>query len=300
MKKIIIKFLMVFTGCLFTLFSYAEISLPAIVSSNMVLQRNTSISLWGWADAGENFIITASWLKNPLNISADNEGDWKVNVQTTNSKEPQSIKIKSAKQEILLENILFGEVWLCSGQSNMGMTVSGNVGQPVYGSQQAIAHAVNTNLRLFTVENQASLSPNEKLGDYKGWQSADPENVKDFSAVAYFFGKELQNILDVPVGLIHTSWGGSLIEAWMSKEVLASIKEVDLSDVDLKRGNRFPTVLFNAMINPLIPYTIKGAIWYQGEANASQPQQYKLLFPAMVKDWRNVGALETFLSIMFR
>ncbi|WP_373493652.1 sialate O-acetylesterase, partial [Aquiflexum sp.] len=103
-----------------------------------------------------------------------------------------------------------------------------------------------------------------------------------------------QEILDVPVGMIHTSWGGSLIEAWMSRETLGSIKEVDLTDVDLDRGNRFPTVLFNAMINPLIPYTIKGALWYQGESNREEPETYKKLFPAMVKDWRTRWGIGNF------
>lgn len=265
---------------------FAEVKLPSIVSSNMVLQRNTTITLWGWADAREKLIITASWLRDPLSISADNAGDWKVGVQTTNSKAPQTIRIKSSTQDILLENILFGEVWLCSGQSNMEIPVSGYFGQPVFGAQQAIVYASNENLRLFTVEHQASTEPKKVVVKYTGWQSASPESVKEFSAIAYFFGQQLQDILDVPVGLIHTSWGGSLIEAWMSNEILSSIQAVDLKDVDLNRGNRFPTVLFNAMINPLIPYTIRGAIWYQGEANASRPEQYKLLFPAMVKDWR--------------
>jgi len=296
MKKSITKlfFFLILAGLLITSTSYAEIKLPAIVSSNMVLQRNTTITIWGWADPNEEIAIIASWLKNPINIAADKAGDWKIEVQTTDSKEPQTIKIKSTDTDILLENILFGEVWLCSGQSNMEIPVSGYLGQPVFGAQQAIVNAGNENLRLFTVEHQASTQPQNELGKYKGWQSANPESVKEFSAVAYFFGMQLQDILDVPVGLIHTSWGGSLVEAWMSKEILSSIQEVDLNGVDLNRGNRFPTVLFNSMINPLIPYTIKGAIWYQGEANASKPEQYKLLFPAMVKDWRTRWGISDF------
>lgn len=264
----------------------AKIKLPAIVSSNMVLQRSTTIILWGWSDAKEKISLSTSWLKEPVDIIADNKGNWKVRIQTTDSKKPQTVRLKSSSSNIFLENILFGEVWLCSGQSNMTMPVKGNFGQPVFGSQQAIATAGNNNLRLFTVERKASLVPETDLGKYIGWQSASVDNVKDFSAVAYFYGQQLQEIMDVPVGMIHTSWGGSLIEAWMSNEMLSTIQKVDLGNVDLNRGNRFPTVLFNAMINPLIPYTIKGILWYQGEANASRPQQYKLLFPAMVRDWR--------------
>ncbi|HSU49896.1 MAG TPA: sialate O-acetylesterase [Segetibacter sp.] len=272
----------------------AKIKLPAIVSSNMVLQRNTTITIWGWSDAKEKIVISASWLKVPVNVVADKAGAWKAQIQTSGNKEPQTIRLKSAGSNILLENILFGEVWLCSGQSNMTMPVKGYFGQRVTGAQQAIATAGNNKLRLFTVQQQASTEPQKELGKYTGWQSAGPESVKEFSAIAYFFGKQLQEFLDVPVGLIHTSWGGSLIEAWMSNESLSPIQTIDLSKVDLARGNRFQTVLFNAMINPLIPYTIKGALWYQGEGNASKPEQYKTLFPAMVNDWRQRWGIGNF------
>ena len=291
--KVLLCFL-ILSGLFYTKTSYAEVKLPAIVSSHMVLQRNTSITLWGWADAGEKLVITTSWLKDPMDVVADKAGDWKVEVQTTGTKEPQTIRIKSPDSDIFLENILFGEVWLCSGQSNMEQPVKGYFGQPTFDSQEAIVKANNGNLRLFTAELQADTLPLTDLKEFRGWQSATPEGVKEFSAVAYFFGKQLQDILDVPVGMIHNSWGGSLVEAWISHEVLSSIQEVDLADVDLRRGNRFPTVLFNAMINPLIPYTIKGALWYQGEANASQPEKYKTLFPAMVNDWRTRWAIGNF------
>lgn len=274
--------------------SYAEIKLPGIISSNMVLQRNTWVTLWGWADAGEKIILSASWLSEEIKIAANNTGDWEVRIKTTDSKAPQSIQLTNAKSDIRLENILFGEVWLCSGQSNMEQKIKGYYNQPTFGAQQAVTTANNNNLRLFNVELWAAETPQDTLGKYKAWQSASPESVKEFSAIAYFYGQQLQQILDVPVGMIHTSWGGSLIEAWISNDVLSTLKEVDLSEVDLKRGNRFPTVLFNAMLNPLIPYTIKGALWYQGEANASRPEEYKKLFPAMVKDWRTRWSIGDF------
>ena len=271
---------------LFESTSFAEVKLPAIVSSNMVLQRDTTITLWGWADAGEDISISASWLDKRIRISADTLGKWQVEAQTTGSLVPQTIRIKSKTSDILLENILFGEVWLTSGQSNMEQSVQGYIGQPTFGSQEAIVHAANNNLRLFTVAKEADTAPREDIGAHTGWQSATPVSVKTFSAVSYFYGQQLQQILGVPVGMIHSSWGGSLVEAWMSKESLSPIKEIDLTGLDLELGNRFPTVLFNAMINPLIPYTIKGALWYQGESNASRPEEYEKLFPAMVEDWR--------------
>jgi len=286
MKRVSLIILIATIQLLFIQTVHAEVKLPALVSSNMVLQRNTTVVLWGWADAEERISIDASWLKAPMDLKADNEGNWRVEVKTTNSKQPQSIKIKSETSNVVLENILFGEVWLCSGQSNMEQPVKGFYGQPTFGSVISIANSNNPNLRLFSVDKVASMTPLKNVENYSAWQPASPESVAGFSAIAYFYGQQLQEILDVPVGMIHTSWGGSLIEAWMSREILSSIKEVDLTDVDLNRGNRFPTVLFNAMINPLIPYTIKGVLWYQGESNRNEPETYKKLFPAMVKDWR--------------
>jgi len=249
MKKKLFIFLLIFSVSIFTTLAFAKVSLSGIISSNMVLQRNTKVSILGWADAGEKIMIRTSWLKEPLHVKAASTGDWKIILQTTNSKKPQSIWISCNKQTIALTNILFGEVWLCSGQSNMEIPISGYMGLQVYGAQEAITDAANDNIRLFTISNQASLTLLNKLRVYKGWQSASAASVKDFSDIAYFFSKHLQKVLGVPVGLIHSSWGGSLIEAWMSKESLGAIKHFDLNNVDLKRGNCFPTVLFNAMIH---------------------------------------------------
>jgi sialate O-acetylesterase len=132
-----------------------------------------------------------------------------------------------------------------------------------------------------------SKTPLADVEKYTPWQEASAENVADFSAVAYFFGQQLQEILDVPVGMIHTSWGGSSVQAWISKEVISEYQEVNLDDVDItERTNHIPTALYNAMIHPLVPYTIQGALWYQGESNRMEPEVYKELFPAMVQDWR--------------
>jgi len=265
----------------------AEVKLPAIVSSNMVLQRNTTVKLWGWADVNEKITIKPSWLEQELNIVADNDGNWSIDVETTNSKKPQIITIISDDSDITLENILFGEVWLCSGQSNMQQPLKGYNGQPTFGAAMAVAKSDNPNLRLFSVDRVGSKIPLEDIDKFTAWQQASPDNVLDFSAVAYFFGKQLQEILDVPVGLIHTSWGGSSVQAWMSKEVISSYQEVNLDDLDItERTNHIPTALFNSMIHPLTSFIIKGVLWYQGESNRNEPDNYKKLFPAMVKDWR--------------
>lgn len=267
---------------------HARVKLPAIISSNMVLQRNTTVTLWGWADAGEKISIEASWLKEPLQVKADKEGNWRIQVKTTDSKAPQTITIKSKTSNITLDNVLFGEVWLCSGQSNMQQSLNGYRGEPTFGAAMAIAKSRNPNLRLFTVHRVGDKTPTKDVKEYTAWQQASPENVADFSAIAYFFGQQLQEILEVPVGMIHTSWGGSSVQAWISSEVLGSYQKIDLSGVDITQSTQhIPTALFNTMIHPLIPYTIKGALWYQGETNRTEPQKYKELFPAMVKDWRS-------------
>jgi len=273
---------------------YAKVKLPAIVSSNMVLQRNTTVKLWGWADANEKITIKTSWLKKSISIQADAEGNWNCEAKTTNSKEAQRIIIKSKDSNIALENILFGEVWLCSGQSNMEMPMKGYAGQPIFGSAEAVAKANNPNLRLFSVTRvSGSKTPLKDANKYSPWQQATPETVLKFSAVGYFYGQQLQEILDVPVGLILTAWGGSSVQAWMSNESLSKFQTIDLTNRDISvKPNAIPTALFNSMLNPLIPYTIKGAIWYQGESNVDQPAKYKELFPAMVEDWRrrwNIG-----------
>ena len=296
MKKIV-KSILFSSFCLLAIQAVnAKVKLPAIVSSNMVLQRNTTIKLWGWADANEKITIKTSWLKASITIQADADGNWMTDVKTTNSKDQQTITLKSITSNILLENILFGEVWLCSGQSNMEMPMKGFFGQPTYGSAEAIAKSNNPNLRLFTVAKiSGAKTPLKDVEKYSAWQQASPESVVNFSAVAYFYGSQLQEILDVPVGLIHSSWGGSSVQAWMSTEVLSPFQKVDLTDVDVKdKPNQIPTALFNSMINPLISYTIKGLIWYQGESNRENPEMYKKLFPAMVEDWRKRWAIGEF------
>jgi len=287
MKRVVFLLLITVVQLLNLLSIHAEVKLPAIISSNMVLQRNTTVVLWGWADAKEQITINTSWLNELMNIQADIDGSWKIKVETTNSREPQTIRLKGKTTTILLENILFGEVWLCSGQSNMQMPVMGNQGQPVYGSSMTIAKSNNTNLRFFTVDRVGSKTPLIDVEKYTAWQQATPQSVSNFSAVAYFFGQQLQEILDCPVGLVHTSWGASTVQAWTSLEMLSAYQSINLDDVDItKSTNHITTALFNGVINPLIPYTIKGALWYQGESNRTEPENYKQLFPAMVKDWR--------------
>ncbi|MEQ8239407.1 MAG: sialate O-acetylesterase [Cyclobacteriaceae bacterium] len=274
--------------------AWAELKLPAIISSDMVLQRNTEVTLWGWSDQ-KKVTIKVSWLKDKVETKADKEGKWEVKISTTDSRASQSIIISDEKSQVALENVLFGEVWLCSGQSNMEQPVKGFNAQPTFGTLDALMKSANPNLRLFTVKRASSKVLSDNLEENEPWQEATPQSVSDFSAVAYFYGQQLQEFLGVPVGLIHTSWGGSSVQAWMSEEALSPHQEIDLTDVDMTKGTqRIPTVVFNAMVNPLIPYNIKGVIWYQGESNRSDPEGYKTLFPNMVADWRSRWAIGDF------
>ncbi|WP_177190087.1 sialate O-acetylesterase [Flagellimonas taeanensis] len=253
----------------------------------MVLQRNAQVAVWGWASANANIIINTSWMESPIEVKADNNGHWSIKLTTTNTKEPQSIEIKESGSSIILDNVLFGEVWLCSGQSNMEQSFKGYTGQPTFGALTALSNASNPNLRVFSVEHHGSKTPLDHLNGYRPWQEASPETIRDFSAIAYFFGQQLQEILDVPVGLVLTSWGGTEIQSWMAKDALEGYQPVDLEEVDINQNTKhIPTVLFNAMVNPLVPYTVKGMLWYQGESNRLEPQRYRQLLPAMIKDWR--------------
>jgi len=279
---------------LFVLFSlafsatvYAKIKLPEIVSSNMVLQRNTKITLWGWAHANEEITIKMSWIAEPVKLNADGDGNWRIEVNTTNSKDTQNINLKSKQSNITLDNILFGEVWLCSGQSNMERPVHIYQKEPVYAT--ILAEADNPNLRLFQINKSGSKTLLNELKNYKGWEEASSKNIVSFSAVAYFFGKKLQETLDVPVGLIQSSYGASTIQSWINEETLSKYEEISIDEALFnKTPNKVPTVLFNAMINPIIPFAIKGTIWYQGEANRQEPEHYKKLLPAMVESWRSL------------
>lgn len=265
----------------------AQIKLPELFSSHMVLQRNAQVAVWGWANANGHVSINASWMERPMGIKADKNGYWSTKLTTTNTREPQSIEIKGSGSSIILDNVLFGEVWLCSGQSNMEQSFKGYTGQPTFGALAALSNARNPNLRVFSVEHHGSKTPLDHLNGYRPWQEASPERIRDFSAIAYFFGQQLQEILDVPVGLILTSWGGTEIQSWMAKEALETYQTVGLEEVDITQNTKhIPTALFNAMVSPLVPYTVKGMLWYQGESNRLEPQRYRQLFPAMVKDWR--------------
>jgi sialate O-acetylesterase len=280
-------------GFFTSLNSNAEVKLPAIFCSNMVLQQQSEVAIWGKATANSSIRVSTSWNNKSYSTRAGADGNWKVKVSTIKAGGPYEITISDGKS-LKLTNVLLGEVWVCSGQSNMEMPVKGFNNQPIVGSGESIAQCSNPNIRLFTVKKTTSLTP---LDDFTGqWNLCEPENVGGFSATAYFFGLMLNKVLNVPVGLINTSWGGTRIEPWISKSGNQKFDFVKLPEESqaAKINQQTPTVLFNAMINPMVGYGIRGAIWYQGEANASAPGEYQKLMPGLIEDWRNQWGIGDF------
>jgi len=262
----------------------AGIHLPAFFSDNMVLQQKSNDAIWGTATPHVVVTIKPSWTHLSFTGHSDAIGKWKIFIPAPPAGGPFTINISQPGFQLKLKNVLVGEVWFCSGQSNMEMPVRGFPGQPVNGSQDAIAYASNPQIHVLRVEKDFSTQP---LEDVKGsWTVSSPETISQISAVAYSFGKYLQEVLHVPVGIINSSWGGTRIECWMSSDTLKHFSFVDLSKVPEKNPSITPTILYNAMIAPFLGYGIKGCIWYQGESNRYEPQQYAELMPALINSWR--------------
>ncbi|ADY53039.1 Sialate O-acetylesterase [Pseudopedobacter saltans DSM 12145] len=263
--------------------AYSQTKISSLLGSHMVLQQNTEVSIWGNDKPNTKITITSSWGQKSITTTNAN-GEWRTSIKTTKAGGPYTLNILGS-EKISLEDILLGEVWLCSGQSNMEMPLKGFAGQPIQNAQELITNSTNTNLRLFHVKRNTSKTP---LFDLVGtWKEATPLNVMDFSAVAYLYGKILQEKLNVPIGIICSSVGGTRVEAWTNNKTL---KESDFDFSSIKNTDEItvnsPSVLFNAMINPLTPFNIKGVIWYQGESNRNNATQYQKLFMAMINSWR--------------
>ncbi|RMD77369.1 MAG: sialate O-acetylesterase, partial [Lentisphaerae bacterium] len=309
---------------------WAEVRLPAIFSNYMVLQRNARVKIWGWAKAGEKITINASWQKQATAVAGD-QGQWMAELETPAGGGPYQVEIKGETNSVVLDDVLIGEVWLCSGQSNMAFTVRG-----AKNAAEEIQKAYYPQIRHFAVARHPARSPQE---DCKGtWTVCSPKTVSGYTAVGYFFARELYEKLKIPVGLIHSSWGGTPIRSWtpleaqqddpVIKEIKKKMDEAGAKYDEQKAktryeqllkqwkekvkiarekkqklprrprppmnpllSQRYPGNLFNGMIAPLVPYTIRGALWYQGEANAhslSDAWHYRVQLERLIKSWRNV------------
>ena len=298
----------------------ADVTPHALFSDNTVLQQAMDVPVWGTADEGEE--VTVRFQGQTVSTRADG-GKWSVTLKPLAPGGPAKLTIQG-KNTIILDNVLVGEVWVCSGQSNMAMTLN-----RCHDAEAVIAQSANPKIRLFTVPRKGADEPQPNVDG--AWTECGPATVAGFSGVGYFFGKHLQEKLDVPVGLINSSYGGTPAEAWTSRPVLAADSQLQ-SILDgyaqavqrypeaLKRHEvalakwkqeaaaarkagkqprrapqppmgpnhpKRPGALYYAMISPLQPYAIRGATWYQGEGNAGRAYQYRTLLPAMIKCWRD-------------
>ncbi|MBD5278827.1 MAG: sialate O-acetylesterase [Bacteroides sp.] len=272
----------------------AAIDLPDIFSDNMVLQRESKARIWGWVTPGSDIVITTNWNGRQTKGKADTTGRWDIYIDTPEaSYEPTSFSINGDSTSIEVNNVLIGDVWFCSGQSNMQMPMKGFYpNSPVEGSSKAIAESGgNTGIRFATVPMLQSYEVQDKAGGK--WILPSPETTPDISAVAYFFADQLHKLTDVPLGIIVCAYGGTKVESWMPKWKLDEYgPQYDMDAEQAKSDNEMTGwervgVTYNAMLHPLIGYTIKGFIWNQGESNVNDYQNYVAHFSDMVDIWRD-------------
>jgi sialate O-acetylesterase len=301
----------------------ADVRLPAMFSDHAVLQRDMPMPIWGWAEAGEKVAVSIAGQSHTT--VADADGNWQVTLESLAVGKPLTLVVEG-NNRLEVSDILVGEVWLCSGQSNMEWNV--------WSSRDAdleVPKADHPQIRLITCNPQGSQVPVENFDGR--WQLCSPKTVGEFSAVGYFFGRELIEQLDVPIGLIDNSWGGSACEAWIPRDKLAAhpmcapvLEQWDerLADYDEARaradfeqrladwqtradaaraageeeppgrpwwsdparGQLRPANLYHGRLEPIMPFAIRGVIWYQGETNAGRSYQYREMFPLMIQTWR--------------
>lgn len=271
----------------------AKVTLPPFFSDNMVLQQQSQVALWGWADEGKRVTVKPSWTNDSYTAKVSRKGRWEMRIPTPQAGGPYSISFEDAgKEKTVISNVLLGEVWFCSGQSNMAMPMKGYTKQPVEGSAGVIKAAkAEIPIRICRIKRKASLSPEDICEG--SWAENIPSEVEKTSAAAYFFAMKVQQTLNVPVGILEADWGGTPIEAWMDKETIEenfdgefNLSHLEGGDAPAKPKLRACTI-FNGMVNPLIPFTFKGILWYQGEFNRKRYEQYSRLQPAYVAMMRD-------------
>lgn len=278
MKQLVTSFLL-----LLAFYAKGDVTLPAVLSSNMVLQQQSSVKLWGWGASTEKIFITTSWDNKTDSVITDGNANWQLDVKTPKAGGPYIITFKG-RNTITLSNVLIGEVWICSGQSNMEY-------HSFYkGSRDAQAEfpfANNPNIHFFQVAKATAKYPQENLN--ATWAAADSNTLKSFSQVAYFFGKKLNKDLNVPIGLILAAWGGTPAETWTPADVINNDKLLKDALAVQKQTPWWPKdagLAFNAMLAPITNFKIAGAIWYQGEGNTASAGTYKELLSSMISSWR--------------
>ena len=266
--------------------SAQEFRLASVFTDHMVLQQQSQVSVWGWDKKAAEVTVATSWNGKTYKGKADSDGKWVIRVNTPVAGGPYNVRV-TGSGKILLSDVYIGEVWLASGQSNMSMQLKGYLHQPVLGSNEAILNAGNKKIHFINIPTMAAYKPLDSFDAQ--WVTASVESAGECSAVCWFFADMLQKQLGVPVGIIHTSYGGSNVEAWMPPTACHQVSNIEVPPVSDETSpwiNNVPTVLYNGMIRPVAGYGIRGVLWYQGESNILNVPGYAPAVAAMVKEWR--------------
>jgi sialate O-acetylesterase len=266
----------------------AKVTPGSLITDNMVLEQNSQARIYGKADPGKKVTVTPSWNNKAYTATADRNGNWALAVDTpAGSFEQYSLTISDG-EPLTISNVLVGEVWLASGQSNMQMPLMGFGGACTLGGYDEIATSRHEagRIRFFTVPLTQSYMPQESVDAV--WTVPSPETSPEYSALAWHFAKRMTDVLDVPVGIVSAAYGGAKVESWTSREILETYPDVSLNEKDIESMVHYyrPMLMYNAMFCPIKNYTYKGIIWYQGCSNVSTYETYADRLTAMVKDWR--------------
>ena len=277
---------------MYSLFLILTLTLSHLFTDHAVLQQQTQVPVWGWGDPGK--MVEVRWDGKSYKTSVKADGSWRVEIPTGKADgAAYTLTVKSGKESLTVNDIVLGEVWICSGQSNMEMPVSGFGFQEVEGATEAIMSAPETasQVRVFDIKTPKCTQPQADVD--AAWAYSDGAVTARTSAVAYFFAKRLSKSLGVPVGILVNAWGGSRIEPWMTREVIdaAGLTEQELKDLyavqeQPDRWPETPELIWNGRVKPIVGYAAKGIIWYQGCSNMGQPHCYDKLQKAMVEMWR--------------
>ncbi|MGC4102827.1 sialate O-acetylesterase [Ferruginibacter sp.] len=279
MKKI---FLLSVVSIVCSVTCFATVYLPAIFSDHMVLQQNSTVKIWGWSEVEEKVSIKPSWDTTTYYAAGNSLAKWETMIKTPKAGGVYTITVKGSYNEIVIQDVLIGEVWLASGQSNMEMTVYWGLKY-----DEEVKNATNTSIRFFHIPKSSATAPQEDVR--AKWVVCSPEAMKGFSAVAYFFGRKLNEQLNVPVGLIAAAWGGTPAEVWTPEDVVKNNQVLNEAAAKIQPSKWWPNLpayTYNAMIAPVTGFKIAGAIWYQGESNTGTAATYQQLLTAMIGSWR--------------
>ncbi|PQJ77119.1 sialate O-acetylesterase [Polaribacter glomeratus] len=271
--------LLISTSC------FSQTKLPAFFGDNMVLQQQEQVAIWGQDNPGVSIEIKASWGEQSYTKTAE-DGTWKATLKTNKASFDTHTLVINGSTNVTINNVLIGEVWFCSGQSNMEMPLKGFNKSVVNNSEAYLNAANNTSIRLFNNNKSASLLPQTNVNGV--WEESTKVSAAEFSAIGYMFSKKILDNLNVPIGIIESSWGGTRIEPWIPKDSLLKYTDIKHPEVLPTERNKqkLPSLLYNAMIYPFQNYTVKGFLWYQGETSRNNPKPYKAYLHTLINSWR--------------